>query len=114
MRGAIIGLLLFFVCEAAHAKEAVRVVAEASEGQAARWIDGFETIKDTKPLSDAIFGNRSLELPGKPTTFVVVVANNSGAAVTFGPEDVQIELASGETIGALDAESVEGQLRRDI
>lgn len=114
MRGAILGLLLIGLCGTAQAKDNYKIVPQAGEGQATRWIEGFEVIQNSKPLTNATIANRSLELPGRPINFVVVVTNNAAAPINFGPEDVHIELASGERLNTIDPVIIEGKLRRDI
>lgn len=114
MRGAIFGLLLIGLCGTAQAKDSYEIDPQAGEGQSTRWIEGFEVIQDWKPIANVSISNRSLELPGGPVNFVVVVTNNSAEPINFGPEDVHIELASGERIETIDPVTIEGKLRRDI
>src|SRR5690606_26008590 len=64
--------------------------------------------------TNVIIATRSLELPGRPANFTVVVRNKSTEPINFGPEDVHIELASGERLNTVDPIVIEGKLRRDI
>lgn len=114
MRGAILGLLLLGLCGTAQAKDSYKIDPQAGEGQSTRWIEGFEVIQNSKPLTNVSIANRSLELPGGPVNFVVVVTNNSAEPINFGPEDVHVELASGERLKTIDPVIIEGKLRRDI
>lgn len=114
MRGAILCLLLLGLCGTAQAKDNYGVVPQAGEGQTIRWIDGFKVIQDSQPLTTAMIANRTLELPGRPITFVVVVTNNGTEPINFGPDNVRIELASGDRISTIDPAIIEGKLRRDI
>lgn len=115
MRKAIFGLLLLLATTTpAEAKDTYVIEVEATDQQAVRWVDGSATVEDTKPGAKVVFSNRSIDLPGKPATFVIVVFNSSDQPITFGPEDVTIELGEGAKIATIDPVSLDTKLRRDI
>lgn len=115
MRKLALGLL-FLAGAAAHAgaKEIYAIEATASAQQTVKWVDGTAVVDEARDKARVSFSSRSLELPGNPSTFVVVVFNTSDKPITFGPENVKIEVGGEATIAMLDPVALDTKLRRDI
>jgi hypothetical protein len=115
MLRSIFGLVLLIATAAPGlAKDAFVLEVAPSEQQSVRWVDGSATVEDTKPGSKVVFSSRGIELPGNPSTFVVVVFNQSDKPIIFGPENVAIELSNGQKLATTDPSMLETKLRRDI
>lgn len=114
MRSVVFGLLLVGFSAPATAKSVYVMAPVASAEQATKWVEGTPTIINARPLSNVVFAPRGIELPGKPSSFTVVVFNKSEQPITFGPENVTIELSDGQKLSMADPEAIEGKLRRDI
>lgn len=114
MRNLIIGLSLLAICSQAQAGDGYIIDAKPSEQQVVKWVEGFATIQSTQPQARVVFSNRQLELPGKPSTFAIVVFNATNEQLTFGPENVAVELENGTRVAMLDPTVLDAKLRRDI
>jgi hypothetical protein len=115
MHKAVFGLLPLLVSVApAQAKEVYAIEIAASEGQAENWVDGSATIENVMSGSRVVFSQRSINLPGKPSTFVIVVFNQSDQPIVFGPESVTLEIGEGTKIAMTNPALLETKLRRDI
>lgn len=115
MHKAVFGLLPLLVFVApAQAKEVYAIEVAASEGQAEKWVDGAATIENVMSGSKVVFSQRSIDLPGKPSTFVIVVFNQSDQPMVFGPESVTLEIGEDTKIAMVDPAVLDTKLRRDI
>jgi hypothetical protein len=114
MRALVIGLALLAIGSQAQAGDGYVIDAKPSEQQVVRWVDGFATIQSTQPQTRVVFTSRQLELPGKPSTFALVVFNATDEHLTFGPENVALELENGTKVAMIDPTLLDTKLRRDI
>lgn len=114
MRNTIYGALLLFIATPVEARDEYAIEIAASDGQTVKWLDGTATVEGAKPRTTVILANRGIELPGRPSTFTIVVVNKGEQPLTFGPDNVSVEIEGGERITMMDPASLDTKLRRDI
>ncbi|MGN6498827.1 MAG: hypothetical protein ACTHKM_01605 [Tsuneonella sp.] len=96
----------------AYAREALAVEFLPSSDQTIDWQDGIQIITEFTDHSMVKAANVRDSLPGKQTTFRVVVASDE--AIIFGPEDIWLEYGNSQRLAAVPYDELAGRLRRDI
>lgn len=109
-----VGFSLLLLASMAQAEDRYVIEVKASGGQTVKWVDGSATVQSITPHSRVVFSNRPLELPGKPSTMAIVVFNTTSDHLTFGPENVAVEMENGTRVSMIDPTMLDTKLRRDI
>lgn len=97
-----------------EAKTSDRIQLHPLTEQIEKWQNGVQYVDDRKPASVVRILIIEDDLPGKQSTFRVLVLNKSNIPITFGPENVSIQYGAGKSVMMASRDDLQGKLRRDI
>lgn len=102
------------VSKSAEAKAHYYARLLTNRNQSEEWRNGIQAVNDVQSASIVRIICAEDALPDKQSTLRIFAVNRSNEPVDIGPENVSIELPSGERIPMMSYEELEGRLRRDI